>query len=192
MFNPKRLVTVLSTALTLGVGAVLVVSATAPGSTLLRNIANNVTTTAHAAGGGGGGSGVITVSINSTGSLVGKLGAGVSVSYTCQPVFDPTFGTPIINLSSNLFVQVEQRQGKVIAHGSGFTSGNAICDNVTVNHATVVAVPDLYPGFTSPPFKKGVALATVNAFACATSTVTSPPFIPCDFGNAGPAAVSLK
>ena len=191
MFNPKRLATVLSSALTLGVGAVLVVSATAPGSTLLRNIANNVTTTAHAAGGGGG-SGVITVSIDPTGSLVGKLGAGVSVSYTCQPVFDPNSNTLITNLSSNLFVQVQQRQGKAIAHGSGFTNGNAICDNLTVNHATVVAVPDLYPGFTSPPFKKGVALASVNAFACATSTVTSPPFTPCDFGNAGPAAVSLK
>ena len=157
MFNPKRLATVLTSALTLVVGTVLVLSATASGSNVLRSVANNMTVTAHAAGGGGGTG--ISLTINPRGSLVAKLGAGVSVDYTCQPVFDPSTGFPIFNLSSSLFVQVEQRQGKVIAHGSGFASGNAICDNVTVNHATVVAVPDFYPGFVSTPFKNGAALA---------------------------------
>jgi len=191
MFNPKRFVTVLSTAVTVVVGAVLVLSATAPGSNALRAVANNMSVTAHAAGGGGG-SGVISITINPRGSLVAKLGAGVSFDYTCQPVFDPSTGFPIFNLSSSLFVQVEQRQGKVIAHGSGFANGNAICDNVTVNHATVVVVPDFYPGFVSTPFKSGAALASVSANACATQNFVSPPFIPCDFGSAGPAAVSLK
>src|ERR1700756_897782 len=101
MFNPKRFVTVLSSALTLCVGAVLVLSATAPGSNALRSVANNLTITAHAAGGGGGGNS-ISITINPTGSLVAKLGAGVSVDYTCQPVFDQN-GNPSFNLSSSLF-----------------------------------------------------------------------------------------
>ena len=191
MFNPKRLVTVVSTALTLSVGALLLVSTTVPGSNALRAVANNAVMTAHAAGGGGGGSG-ITITIDPRASLVAKLGAGINLSYTCQPVFDPTTGFPIFNLTSNFFVDVQQRQGKTIAHGSGFGSGNAICDGVTVNQATVVATPDIYPGFTSTPFKSGVALVSANAFACANQTVTSPPFNPCEFGSAGPAAVSIK
>lgn len=190
MFNPKRFVTVVSTALMLSVGAVILVSATVPGSNALRSVANNAVLTVHAAGGGGGGSG-LTVTINPTGSLVAKLGAGITLGYTCQPVFDQ-FGDEFVFMQSNLFVDVQQRQGKTIAHGSGFASGNAICDGVTVNQATVVAAPDIYPGFTSTPFKNGAALVSASVSACANVNVVSPPFVPCDFGNAGPLAVSLK
>jgi hypothetical protein len=191
MFSPKRLVTLITSALTLGVGAVLVLSATTSGSTALRSVASNLAVNAHAAGGGGG-QGVIFLTIDPRASLTAKLAATVSISYTCQPAFDPTTGFPIFDMSSSLFVQVQQRQGKVIAHGSGFTNGNAICDNVTVNHASVVVVPDFYPGFTSPPFKNGAALASVSANACGSATAVSPPFFACDFGSAGPTAISIK
>jgi hypothetical protein len=178
-------------ALTLGVGAVLVLSATAPGSAALRNLSNSVAITAHAAGGGGG-SGGATVTMNPRAALVAKLGAGVSVSYTCQPGFDPTTGYPITDMSSFVNVEVQQRQGKSIVTGYGFSTGTAICDGFTMNKVTVVAVPENYPGFSSPPFKSGVALATADVQACANGTAVSPPFFVCDFGSAGPSAISVK
>ena len=188
MFNPKRLAMVLSSALTVGVGAVLVLSATAPAA--LRTVANNLTVAAHAAGGGGGGGGIITLTISPTASLTAKLAATVSVNYTCQPIIDPISGGFQTSMSSALAVQVLQRQGKVVAHGSGFSNGTATCDNTTVNHATVVVTPDIWP--SSPPFKHGTALASVNASACSDILVGSPPFFSCDFGNAGPTAISIK
>ena len=184
MLDPKRLVTLLSSVLTLGVGAVLVLSATASGSTALRTVANNLAVSAHAATGD-----AISLTIDPRAPLTAKLAASVSVSYTCQPAFDPTTGNPIYFMSSFLYVQVQQRQGKTIARGSGFITGNAVCDNITVNQATVVVVPDFFPGL---PFKNGVALASVNANACVTQSVSSPPFNPCEFGSAGPTAISIK
>ena len=193
MFNPKRLAVALSSALTLGVGAILVMSATAPGATALRAVAGNLTVAAHAAGGGGGLGGVVSLTIAPTALLTAKLAATVSVSYTCQPIVDPITGNVETSLLSNLFVQVLQKQGKVVAHGSGFSNGTAICDNTTVNQASVVVVPDIYPGFSSPPLKHGAALASVNASACETVPPTSSsPFVPCDFGSAGPTAISIK
>jgi hypothetical protein len=191
MFSPRRLVTVVSSALTLGVGAVLVLSATAPGSAVLRSISNRVAITAHAAGGGGGSSSA-NVTINPNATLVAKLGAGVTVSYTCQPGFDPTTGFPITEMSSFVDVEVQQRQGKTIDTGYSSSSGTAICDGFTVNQVNLVAVPENYPGFSSPPFKKGVALVSANVQACASGTAVSPPFFVCDFGTAGPSAISIK
>ena len=190
MRNPKRLAMAISSALTIGVGAVLVLAATAPGATALRAVSNNLAVAVHAAIGGGG---VITLTISPSASLTAKVAATVSVSYTCPPVVDPMTGMSESNLLSSLYVQVVQKQGKVVAHGSGFSNGTAICDNTTVNRATVVVVPDLYPGFSSPPLKHGAALASVSASACeATPPVSSTPFTPCDFGNAGPTAISIK
>ena len=190
MFNLKRLWMVFSSVLTLGVAGVLVLAGTAPGSSALRSAANDLTVTAHAAGGGGSG-GVITLTISPTASLTAKLAATVSVTYTCQPVVDPFTGSVQTVLQSGLFVSVQQRQGKVVAHGSGFSNGTAICDGSFVNQASIVVVPDIYPGFSSPPFKHGAALAAVNASAC-SAVVTSGPFGACDFGNAGPTAISIK
>jgi len=197
MRNLKRLATALSTALTLGVGAVLVLSATAPGATALRGVANNLAGVVHAAGGS---SGIVSITISPNATLTAKLAATVSISYTCQPVIDPTTGSPYSLLLSSLQAQVQQRQGKVVAHGSGFGNGTAVCNDdgfnptPTVNHATIVVIPDLYPGFSSPPFKKGAALASVNVSACPNvPPTTSPPFFPpCDFGSAGPTAISIK
>ncbi|HEY8814103.1 MAG TPA: hypothetical protein VIP57_03235 [Candidatus Dormibacteraeota bacterium] len=133
----------------------------------------------------------MTITIAPTGSLTARLAATVNVSYTCSPVVDPITGISQTVLQDNLFVQVQQRQGKAIAHGSGFSSGTAICDGNFVNHASTVVVPDIYPGFTSSPFKKGAALATVNGSAC-SAVVTSGPFGACDFGTGGPTAISIK
>src|SRR6266550_7985465 len=145
MFNPKRLWMVLSSALTLGVAGVLVLAATAPGSSALRAVANNLTVAAHAAVGGGGG--VVTLTVAPAATLTAKLAATVSVSYTCPGIVDST-GHEENVLASTVYIQVMQRQGKVVAHGSGFSSGTAICNSNFVNHATIVVVPDVYPGFT--------------------------------------------
>jgi hypothetical protein len=190
MFNLKRLWMVLSSALTLGVAGVLVLAGTAPGASAIRSAATHLTVAAHASGGGAPG-GAINVTIAPTASLTARLAVTVSVSYTCQPVFNPITMTNETVLSSGLSVSVQQRQGKIVAHGFGFSNGTAICDNTFVNHASVVVVPDIYPGFTSSPFKKGAALATVNASAC-SAAVVSGPFGACDFGSAGPMAISIK
>ena len=85
MFSPKRLWMVLSSALTIGVAGVLVLAGTAPGASVLRAAAHNLTVTAHAAGGGGGGGGM-NITIAPTASLTAKLAASTLVSYTCLPV----------------------------------------------------------------------------------------------------------
>jgi hypothetical protein len=196
MPNLKRLAVALSSALTFGVGAVLVLSATAPGATALRGVANNLAVAAHAAGLAGG-DGTIAITISPTASLTAKLAASVPVNYTCKSVIDPATGNVYVSFSSSLYVQVLERQGKVIAHGSGFINDTAVCDDTgfnptpTVNHATVVVIPDF---FSSPAFKHGAALASVNVSACPVVPVfTSPPFFPpCDFGNAGPTVISIK
>jgi hypothetical protein len=184
MFNFKRLWMVLSSALTLGVAGVLVLAGTAPGASALRAAANNVTVTAHAAGSGGGGGGGMNITIVPTASLTARLAATVLVSYTCQPLEDgETF------LPATIFVQVSERtSGKTVAQGTGAFSGFAECDG-TVNTAAVVVIPGGY--FTSPPFKKGTALATANGIAC-SSVVASGGYQECDFGTAGPTTISIK
>ena len=183
MFNPKRLWMVLSSALTVGVAGVLVMAGTAPGASALRAAANNLTVTAHAAGGGGGGGGM-NISIVPTASLTARLAVTTLVSYTCQPVNGETF------LAANLFVQVSERtSGKTVAQGTGVFNGFATCDSFTVNTASVVVIPGGY--FTSPPFKKGTGLATVNGSAC-SAFVTSGGYQECDFGTAGPTIISIK
>jgi hypothetical protein len=184
MFNSNRLLTVFSSALTLGVAGVLVLAGTAPGASALRAAANNLTVTAHAAGGGGGGGGIMTISIAPTSSLTAKLAVTTLVSYTCQPVNGETF------LAASLYVQVSERtSGKTVAQGTGVFDGFATCDGATVNTASVVVIPGGF--FTNPPFKKGTGLVTVNGTACST-VVTSGGFQACDFGTAGPTIISIK
>ena len=183
MVNPKRLWMVLSSTLTLGVAGVLVLAGTASGASALRAAANNIAVTAHAAGGGGGGGVGMTLTIAPNATLTAKLAATVLVSYTCLPVNGETF------LATNLFVQVSERtSGKTVAQGTGSFNGFAVCDG-TVNTASVVVIPGGY--FTSPPFKKGTALATVNGSAC-SAFVASGGYPACDFGSAGPTTISIK
>ena len=184
MSNLKRLWMVLSSALTVGVAGVLVLAGTAPGASALRAAANNLTVTAHAAGGGVGGGGGMNISIAPTASLTARLAVTTLVSYTCQPVNGETF------LAASLYVQVSERtSGKTVAQGTGVFNGFATCDSFTVNTASVVVIPGGY--FTSPPFKKGTGLATVNGDAC-SAVVASGGFQACDFGTAGPTIISIK
>ncbi len=201
MFNLRRSAIALTSVLALSVGSILALSMTAPGAAALRSIANHLVVAAHAGGGpGGGGGGIMSITISPKAELTAKLAATIFVSYTCQPVFDPTTGNMDVILSSSFFAQVLQKEGKSIAHGSGFSNATAVCDEgipgvtPTVNQASIVVVPDFSPGFTSLPFKHGAALASVNGNACANlPPSTSPPFFPpCDFGFAGPSAVSIK
>ena len=183
MVNPKRLWMVLSSALTLGVAGVLVLAGTAPGASALRAVANNFAVTAHAAGGGGGSGGGMNLTIAPKASLTAKLAATISVSYTCQPIDLETA------LATNLFVQVSEKvTGKLVATGFGVFNGISNCDGTTVNTASVVVIPGGY--FTSPPFKHGTGLATVSGSACSAEVTSGYPV--CDFGNAGPTAVSIK
>jgi hypothetical protein len=184
MFNFKRLWMVLSSALTLGVAGVLVLAGTAPGASALRAAANNLTVAAHAAGPGAGGGGGMNIAIAPTASLTARLAVTVLVSYTCQPVDNESF------LAASLYVQVSERtSGKTVAQGTGVFNGFATCDGGTVNTASVVVIPGGY--FTSPPFKKGTGLVTVNGSAC-SAFVASGGYQACDFGSAGPTVVSIK
>ena len=201
MSKIRRSAIALTSALTLSVGSILALSMTAPGAAALRAIANHLVVVAHAGGGPGGfGGGVISITMSPKAELTAKLAATISVTYTCQPIVDPSTGNLDVILPSFFFAQVEQREAKSIAHGSGFANGTAVCDQgipgvtPTVNQANIVVIPDFFPGFTSLPFKHGVALASVFGNACPNlPPSTSPPFFPpCDFGSAGPAAVSIK
>ncbi len=120
----------------------------------------------------------------------------MTVTYTCQPVFDPTTGGFDVIMSSSTFVSVQERTGgKTVANGSGVANGTAVCDEFlvatpTVNTVTMLVQPDTFPA--SGPFKNGTALASVNVVACPISFNASgfPP--PCDFGSAGPTIISIK
>ena len=120
-----------------------------------------------------------------TNRLTARLAATTLVSYTCQQL-----STGETFLGVNVFVQVSERtSGKTVAQGNGVFSGFAVCDGTTVNTASVVVIPGGY--FTSPPFKKGTALATASGNAC-SSAVTSGGFQQCDFGSAGPTTISIR
>jgi len=191
LFNLKRSAIALSTVVTVGLVAVVALSSTAGGQAALRSATSKLSVTAEAAGGGGGGAGV-NLTINPDATLVAKLAASVSVSYTCQPIFDPNTGGLDVVMGSSVFSFVQERTGgKTVANGSGVTNGIAICDGLTVNQATVLVTPDVFPA--SGPFKNGTAIATAQVIACPSSPVSSlgiPP--PCDFGSAGPTIVSIK
>jgi hypothetical protein len=196
LFNLKRSAIALSTVLTVGLIAVVALSSTAPGAAALRLATGKLSVAAHAAGGGGGGAGVDNLTIASPATLVAKLAASVTVTYTCQPVFDPTTGGFDVIMSSSTFVSVQERTGgKTVANGSGVANGTAVCDEFlvatpTVNTVTMLVQPDTFPA--SGPFKNGTALASVNVVACPISFNASgfPP--PCDFGSAGPTIISIK
>jgi hypothetical protein len=196
LFNLKRSAIALSTVLTVGLIAVVALSSTAPGAAALRLATGRLSVAAHAAGGGGGGAGVDNITIASPATLVAKLAVDVTVSYTCQPIFDPTTGGLDVIMSSSTFVSVQERTGgKTVANGSGVVNGTAVCDEFlvatpTVNTVTILVQPDVFPA--SGPFKNGDGLASVNIVACPISFSASgfPP--PCDFGSAGPTIISIK
>ena len=196
MFNLKRSAIALSTVLTVGLIAVVALSSTAPGAAALRLATGKLSVAAHAAGGGGGGAGINNLTIVSPATLTAKLAATVTVTYICQPSFDPTTGGLDVIMSSSAFVSVQERTGgKTVANGSGVANGQAVCDEFlvtkpTVNSVTILVQPDVFPA--SGPFKNGTALASVNVVACPISFNASgfPP--PCDFGSAGPTVISIK
>lgn len=149
----------------------------------------------HAAGGGGGGFGIDQLTIAPRASLTAKLAVNVSVSYVCRFVTDPNTGQPLVFFSSFEFASVQERTGKTVANGNGFASGTAICNegltaNPTVNQATILVTPDVFPA--SGPFKNGTALASVNVSACPNTFVVSGVPPPCDFGSTGPTVISIK
>ena len=195
MFNLKRSAIALSTVLTVGLIAVVALSSTAPGAAALRLATGNLSVAAHAAGGGGG-AGVDNITIASPATLVDKLAVSVTVTYTCQPVFDPTTGGFDVIMSSSTFVSLQERtSGKTVANGSGVANGTAVCDEFltatpTVNTVTILVQPDTFPA--SGPFKNGTGLASVSVVACPVSFNASgfPP--PCDFGSAGPTSIDIK
>jgi hypothetical protein len=98
----------------------------------------------------------------SQGSLVAKLAVSVTVTYICQPVFDPNTGGLDTFMFSSGFTTIEERINKTtIAQGSGFSNGTAICDEgltptPTVNSLSVLVQPNTYP--TGVPFRKGPRL----------------------------------
>src|SRR5712691_2327439 len=195
MFNLKRLAIALSPVLAAGVVAAVAMSTTAPGAAALRNAASKLSINAEAAGGGGTGGGVDGLAITDA-SLLAHFAVSLTVTYTCQPVFDPNTGGFDVFMSSGVFGGVQERtSGKTIVSGSGFANGTAVCDEgltptPTVNTATIVVTPNFYP--VSLPFKHGAALATVNVFACPNTFVASGVPPPCDFGSLGPTVISIK
>jgi hypothetical protein len=194
MFNFKRSAIALSPIVTAALVAVVALSSTPSGAAALRLATDRLGVTAQAAGGGGGG-GIDALTI-SQGSLVAKLAVSVTVTYTCQPVFDPNTGGLDTFMFSSAYTTVEERINKTtIAQGSGFSNGTAICDEglnptPTVNQFSVLVQPNTFP--TGVPFRKGTALASVSVFACPNTFVASGVPPPCDFGSAGPTVISIK
>ncbi len=195
MFNLKRLAFALSPVLAAGVVAAVAMSTTAPGAAALRNAASKLSINAEAAGGGGGGGvGVDALTITNA-ELVAHLAVNVTITYLCQPVFDPNTGRFDVFMSSGVFSTVQEKVGNDTADGFGFANRTAICDEgltptPTVNTATVLVQPSFFPA--SPPFKNGTALATVSVFACPNTFVASGVPPPCDFGSLGPTVISIK
>jgi hypothetical protein len=146
------------------------------------------------AAGGGGGAGIDSLTISPSASLVAKLAVSVTVTYTCQPVFDPSTNTFIVNMSSSAFGSVQEKTGgHTVANGSGIANATAVCNEhltatPTVNTITVLVQPTIFPT-ASGPFKNGTALASTSVVACPKSFGFP---LPCDFGNAGPIVISIK
>jgi hypothetical protein len=194
MFNLKRSALALSPIVTAAVVAVVALSSTPSGAAALRIATDRLGVTAHAAGGGGG-AGIDALKV-SQGDLVAKLAVSVTVTYMCQPVFDPnTGGLDIFMFSSGYTALQEKIDKTTIAQGNGFSNGTAICDEgltptPTVNTFTVLVQPYGFP--TAAPFRKGIALANVSVVACPNTFVASGVPPPCDFGSAGPTVISIK
>ena len=195
MFNFKRSAITLSPIFMAALVAVVALSSTPSGAAALRIASDRLGVTAHAAGGGGGGAGIDALTI-SQGTLVAKLAVNVTVTYTCQPVFDPNTGGLDTFMFSSAYTTVEERINKTtIAQGSGFSNGTAICDEgltpmPTVNQLSILVQPNTYS--TGVPFRKGTALASVSVSACPNTFVASGVPPPCDFASAGPTVISIK
>ena len=194
MFNLKRSALALSPIVTAAVVAVVALSSTPSGAAALRIATDRFGVTAHAAGGGGG-AGIDALTV-SRGDLVAKLAVSVTVTYMCQPVFDPNTGGLDTFMFSSGYVALQEKIDKTtIAQGNGFSNGTAICDEgltptPTVNTFTVLVQPYGFP--TAAPFRKGTALASVSVVACPNTFVASGVPPPCDFGGAGPTVISIK
>jgi hypothetical protein len=96
--------------------------------------------------------------------LTGRVAITVPVTVTCSP-FDPTLTLD----SENINVQVEQADGKAIAHGSGFTSSFSPpvlfpCDG-SQNSVPIT----IYADPAGPPFHGGAAVFTETASAGAAT-----------------------
>jgi hypothetical protein len=194
MFNLKRSALALSPIVTAAVVAVVALSSTPSGAAALRIATDRLGVTAHAAGGGGG-AGIDALTV-SQGDLVAKLAVSVTVTYMCQPVFDPNTGGLDTFMFSSGYTALQERIDKTtITQGNGFSNGTAICDEgltptPTVNTFTVLVQPYGFP--TAAPFRKGTALASVSVVACPNTFVASGVPPPCDFGSAGPTVISIK
>lgn len=195
MFNLKRSLITLSPIVMAAVVAIVAMTSTPSGAAALRLATDRLGVTAHAAGGPGGGAGIDALTV-SQGDLVAKLAVSVTVTYTCRPVFDPnTNGLDTFMFSSGYTNLQEKIDKTTVAQGNGFSNGTAICDEgltptPTVNSFTVLVQPYGFP--TAVPFRKGTALASVSVFACPNTFVASGVPPPCDFGSAGPMAISIK
>jgi hypothetical protein len=132
-------------------------------------IAAAIPTTAAAAGGPGVG---LTVTIGSPITLTDRLLVTIPVTVTCTP--------PLANpvQFGDVFVTVEQADGKSVSHGSG-SANLTSCGPQTF---TIQVTPDLFPT-TSGPFHGGPAVAVASATACDTQFT-------CVGGSSG--AVSIR
>ena len=194
MFNLKRAALALSPIVTAALVAVVALSSTPSGTAALRIATDRLGVTAHAAGGGGG-AGIDALTV-SQGDLVAKLAVSVTVTYICQPIFDPNTGGLDTFMFSSGYTNLQEKINKTtVAQGNGFSNGTAICDEgltptPTVNTFTVLVQPYGFP--TAAPFRKGTALASVSVVACPNTFVASGVPPPCDFGSAGPTVISIK
>ncbi len=194
MFKLTRSAVALIPVLAAVVVAAVALSSTASGSAALRFAAGRLGVTAYAAGGGGSGGGIDQLTI-SRAELTAKVAVNVTVTYMCQPVFDPNTGQLDVFFFSSSFATLQEKTGKTVANGSGFGSGTAICDEgltstPTVNQLTMLVTPYVFPA--SGPFKNGTALATVEVFACPNVFVASGVPPPCDFGSLINTIISIK
>jgi hypothetical protein len=180
----RRFALSIATLATVGTGSVLALSTTSFGAAMLRNVGNNLLVTARAEG---------TMTITITGAnLVARVDALVHVTYVCDQMYDPATGAPVpaSQTSGTMFVSMQQRVGKSVANGQGYTTITPACDRTptfagTQNHVDVLVAPN------GAAFRKGSAVAQAFGNACETGFVSfGPP--PCDSGQSDPTVVTIS
>jgi len=191
----RRFALAVATVATVGTVAVLGLSTTSFGATLLRHSAHSLIVNASAGGGGGGGGGGMSLAISPSASILAKVDLVVHVTYTCDQMFDPFTGQPVpaSQTSGTLFVSAQERSGSKVANGNGQATTQPACDAIPGFFAGTPNQADVVLSTSGAPFKSGSGVAqVVFANACENAGFTSfgPP--PCDSGQSSPTVVAIK
>jgi hypothetical protein len=190
MKTVRRFALAVAMVATIGTGAVLAFSTTSFGAAFLRQATHGLIVNANAGAFGGN----MTLTISPNASLLARVDAVVTVTYTCDQLYDPFFGFPVpaSQTSGNINVSVQQRSGHLAANGNGGTSTMPACDAIPGFFSGTVNSTDVVVAASGAAFKKGSAVAQAFGSACENGGFTSfgPP--PCDSGQSASTVISIR